>query len=71
MTRTGCSGCPFAKNFEGELELIKVHEPNLYNACIKLFGKTYEIKRSILTDRQKERKKRMENCEQISFKEIE
>lgn len=45
LTRTGCSGCPFAVNLEEELRLTKVHEPKLYNALYKVFGKSYEYTR--------------------------
>lgn len=42
MKRTGCAGCPFAREWENELELIQKHEPKFYNAVVKLFGKSYE-----------------------------
>ena len=43
--RTGCAGCPFGKNFEYELEVIRQHEPKLYKAVNKIFGKSYEYTR--------------------------
>ena len=45
LTRTGCAGCPFGKNFEYELEVIKEHEPKLFNAVNKIFGKSYDYTR--------------------------
>lgn len=43
MERTGCVGCPFSKNYQKELEVLKQYEPNKYNFCIKTYGKIYEI----------------------------
>lgn len=45
LPRTGCSGCPFAKDFEKELEAVKKNEPKLYKAMINIFGKSYEYTR--------------------------
>lgn len=45
MTRTGCAGCPFSKEYEIELELAKKYEPKFYKAMIKIFGKSYEYRR--------------------------
>lgn len=45
LTRTGCCGCPFSKDFEFELEVIKKHEPKLYNAVSNIFGDSYEYTR--------------------------
>ncbi len=45
LSRTGCAGCPFARDFEQELEIIKKHEPKLYNAVNKVFGNSYEYTR--------------------------
>ena len=42
MKRTGCAGCPFAKDFDFELEVIKRHEPQLYQAVTKVFGESYD-----------------------------
>ena len=38
LKRTGCVGCPFNRNVNAELEIIKRFEPKLYAACIKIFG---------------------------------
>lgn len=45
MKRTGCVGCPYDRELEQDLEKIKQYEPKLYNACISLFGKSYEYTR--------------------------
>ena len=46
LPRTGCSGCPYAQDFENELEAIKIYEPKLYKALIKVFGASYEYTRA-------------------------
>lgn len=43
MKRTGCVGCPFNSRVGTELELIKQYEPNLYKACLNVFGKSYDV----------------------------
>lgn len=45
LPRTGCAGCPFARGFEEELEVIKQYEPKLYNAVNNIFGESYEYTR--------------------------
>lgn len=45
MSRTGCAGCPFAKDYEKELKTIQTYEPRLYNAVINIFGDSYEYTR--------------------------
>ena len=45
LKRTGCAGCPFGKEFEKELEIIKEHEPKLYKAVNNIFGASYEYTR--------------------------
>ena len=45
LKRTGCAGCPFGKDFEFELEVIKEHEPKLYKAVNKIFGDSYDYTR--------------------------
>lgn len=42
LKRTGCAGCPFGRDFEYELEVIKKYEPKLYKAVNNIFGKSYE-----------------------------
>lgn len=45
LTRTGCAGCPFGRDFEQELEVIKKYEPKLFKAVNKIFGDSYEYTR--------------------------
>lgn len=45
LPRTGCSGCPYAKDFESELEAVATYEPKLYKALNNVFGKSYEYTR--------------------------
>lgn len=45
LKRTGCAGCPFGRDFENELEIIKKHEPKLFSAVNKIFGDSYEYTR--------------------------
>lgn len=45
LKRTGCAGCPFGKNFEEELAIIKKHEPKLYKAVNNIFGDSYDYTR--------------------------
>ena len=41
MTRTGCAGCPFGKEFQSELELAMRYEPLRYKAMLSIFGESY------------------------------
>ena len=45
LKRTGCAGCPFGRDFEFELEVIKAHEPKLYKAACNIFKESYEYTR--------------------------
>lgn len=45
LKRTGCAGCPFGRDFEYELEVIKEYEPKLYKAVNKIFADSYEYTR--------------------------
>ena len=45
LPRTGCSGCPYALDLESDLQAVKENEPKLYQALIKIFGKSYEYTR--------------------------
>lgn len=53
MTRTGCPGCPFGKNFDQELELMQQYEPKFYKAALNIFGPAYEYTREYLAYRAK------------------
>lgn len=41
--RTGCVGCPFNINIADDLQRMKQYEPRMYNACMKVFGLSYEL----------------------------
>lgn len=45
LKRTGCSCCPYSRDFEYELGIIKQYEPKLYKACLNIFGESYEYTR--------------------------
>ena len=45
LRRTGCAGCPFGRNFEYELEVLKEYEPNLYKEVFNIFKESYEYTR--------------------------
>ena len=45
LKRTGCSGCPFGKDFEFELDIIDKYEPKLFKAVNNIFGDSYEYTR--------------------------
>lgn len=43
MKRTGCCGCPFSLNIANELQAMFEYEPQLYKACMHVFGQAYEL----------------------------
>lgn len=43
--RTGCVCCPFARDFDDELEVVKKYDPKLHKAANFIFGKSYEYTR--------------------------
>jgi 3'-phosphoadenosine 5'-phosphosulfate sulfotransferase (PAPS reductase)/FAD synthetase len=45
LKRTGCAGCPYNKDFEGELKIIQTHEPKLFKAVNNIFKDSYEYTR--------------------------
>lgn len=45
LTRTGCAGCPFGRDFEFELDVIEKYEPKLFKAVNNIFGDSYEYTR--------------------------
>lgn len=45
MTRTGCAGCPYSKDFEEELKIIETYEPKLFKAVNNIFGDSYNYTR--------------------------
>lgn len=45
LPRTGCVGCPYARDLEGELDVIQKFEPKLYKAVTNVFSDSYEYRR--------------------------
>lgn len=45
LKRTGCVGCPFGRDFEFELNVVREYEPKLFNAANHIFGESYEYTR--------------------------
>ena len=45
LQRTGCAGCPYGRNVEEELNILREYEPNLYKAVNVIFGDSYEYTR--------------------------
>jgi 3'-phosphoadenosine 5'-phosphosulfate sulfotransferase (PAPS reductase)/FAD synthetase len=41
MKRTGCVGCPYGRELQQELELVKQYEPKLYKAVCNVFKDSY------------------------------
>lgn len=45
LKRTGCAGCPYSRNFENELKIMKKYEPQMYKAVRKIFADSYRYTR--------------------------
>lgn len=45
LTRTGCAGCPYGRDFEKELGIIEKYEPKLFVAVNNIFGASYKYTR--------------------------
>lgn len=45
LKRTGCCGCPYGRDFEFELDVIKEHEPKLYIGINNIFKESYDYTR--------------------------
>ena len=43
LRRTGCVGCPFNLNVAADLSVMLQYEPNLYTACMNVFGESYRL----------------------------
>lgn len=43
MQRTGCCGCPFNLNIADDLQAMFEHESRLFQACMNVFGRAYEL----------------------------
>ena len=70
LKRTGCAGCPFGRNFDDELEVMKKYEPNLYKAVNNVFGDSYEYTRQyreFAQNMRELRKNKTEEYKQVSF----
>lgn len=48
LSRTGCAGCPFGRDFETELQVLKKYEPKVYKAVMNIFGDSYEYTRAYM-----------------------
>lgn len=53
MKRTGCACCPFGKDFEQELALAQIYEPNMAQAAMRIFGKSYEYTKKFMEFRKR------------------
>lgn len=53
LSRTGCAGCPYGRDFENELDIINHYEPKLYKAVNNIFGDSYECTRKYRAFRKK------------------
>lgn len=42
LKRTGCCGCPFGKDYQNELNIVKQFEPRMYNGICNIFKDSYE-----------------------------
>ena len=69
LKRTGCVGCPFALDFEGNLEATRQNEPRLYKACCNVFGPSYEYTRAFLSFR-REMNDKKKNPDQTTMFEL-
>ena len=66
MHRTGCVGCPFGLYIGRELEIMHQFEPQLYKACMNVFGEAYR-----LTDQFNcRRKKILPEAEQLTWNDV-
>ncbi len=43
MKRTGCCGCPFGLDIADDLQTMYENEPQLFIACMNVFGQAYEL----------------------------
>lgn len=42
LKRTGCAGCPYGRDYKGELQIITVNEPKLLKAVENIFRDSYK-----------------------------
>ncbi len=45
LKRTGCCGCPFGRDFEYELKVVRKYEPKFYKAINNIFKDSYDYTR--------------------------
>lgn len=43
MKRTGCCGCPYNLNLNSDLAIMRHYEPQLFKACMNVFGQSYRL----------------------------
>lgn len=55
LPRTGCVGCPFAKDYVSELELVEKYEPKLIKAAKSIFADSYEYTQRYMEYREKKK----------------
>lgn len=69
LRRTGCVGCPYGKDFEFELQVIKDNEPKLFKVVNNIFGESYEYTRKYreFVKMMDERKEELENGRQMEI----
>lgn len=63
MKRTGCAGCPFARNYEEEIAMAEKYEPKFHRAMMKVFGPSYEYRRRFEAFREEMKKKESDTDE--------
>lgn len=63
LKRTGCCGCPYGRNLDFELEVLKEHEPNLYKAVYNVFKDSYEYTRQYRKFCQEMNRKAKDYCQ--------
>lgn len=67
LKRTGCVGCPFARNVSEELKIIEAFEPKLYKAVINVFGASYEYTRKYREYRARKKEEAKRDANQVRF----
>lgn len=58
LHRTGCAGCPYGRDYEYELEVIKKYEPKLFKAVNNIFKDSYEYTRKYIQFREEQKIKK-------------
>lgn len=68
LKRTGCAGCPYGKDFEYELKIMKKYEPKLYKAVCYIFKDSYEYTIKYNEFKERFNNKKIKFGEQLSMK---